>query len=53
MSRARLDGKPARRRYVPVIDLVALLLMADLAGAATGLAGPGRRAPGLRRTDVS
>lgn len=40
------DGTQARKRYVPVLDLVALLLVAGLAGGAIGLAGPGRRERG-------
>lgn len=47
------DGTQARRRYVPVIDVVALLLVACLVGGAIGLVGPGRRVPGPRRVDVS
>lgn len=46
------DGTQARRRYVPVVDLLALLVVAGLAGGAIGLAGPGRHAPGPRRADV-
>lgn len=38
------DGTQARRRYVPVPDLAALLLVAGIVGAAIGLAGPGRGA---------
>jgi hypothetical protein len=47
------DGTQARRRYVPLVDLLALLVVASVAGGAIGLAGPGRRAPGPRRADVS
>ncbi len=39
------DGTQARRRYVPAIDLVALLLLAGVVGGAIGLAGPGGREP--------
>ena len=38
------DGTQAHRRYVPVLDALALALVAALAGGAIGLAGPGRRA---------
>jgi len=37
------DGTQARKRYVPLLDLVALLLVAGLVGGAVSLAGPGRR----------
>ncbi|MBW3609339.1 MAG: hypothetical protein KY463_13525, partial [Actinobacteria bacterium] len=43
------DGTQARRRYVPLIDLVALLFAAGVVGAAIGLAGPGRREPRPQR----
>lgn len=46
------DGTQARKRYVPLLDLVALLLAAGLAGGAISVAGPGRRgrrAPAPRR----
>jgi hypothetical protein len=39
------DGTQARQRYVPVLDVVALLFVAGLAGGAISLAGHGRRAP--------
>lgn len=34
------EGTKARKRYVPVLDLVALLLVAGIVGGAIGLAGP-------------
>lgn len=37
------DGTQARRRYVPLLDLVALLFAAGAVGAAIALAGPARR----------
>lgn len=41
------DGTKARRRYVPVVDWLALAVLAGVAGGAVGLLGPGRteRAP--------
>lgn len=36
------EGTQARRRYVPVLDLVALLFVAGLAGGVIAVAGPGR-----------
>ena len=38
------DGTQARRRYVPVLDVVALLFVASLVGGAVRLAGASRRA---------
>ena len=44
------DGTQARRRYVPVVDVAALLLLAGVVGGAIGLAGPGgRRERAVRR----
>ena len=40
-----LDGTKARKRYVPVLDLVVLLVAAAVVGGGIGLAGPGRAAP--------
>jgi len=37
------DGTQARKRYVPVLDALALAVVAGIAGGAIGLAGPGRR----------
>ncbi|HVF77706.1 MAG TPA: hypothetical protein VNA28_05370 [Solirubrobacteraceae bacterium] len=37
------EGTKARRRYVPALDLLALLLVAVIVGGAIGLAGPGGR----------
>jgi len=41
------EGTKARKRYVPVLDALALALVAGIVGGAIGLAGPGRapRAP--------
>lgn len=39
------EGAQARTRYVPVLDLVVVALVAGVGGAAIGLAGPGRRRP--------
>jgi hypothetical protein len=36
------EATKARKRYVPVLDLVALLLAAGLVGGAIDVAGPGR-----------
>jgi hypothetical protein len=50
------DATKARRRYVPVLDVVVLALIAGLAGGAIALLGPQRRAPrpaGPRRADSS
>lgn len=43
------EGTQARKRYVPVLDLVALLFVAGLLGAAIGMAGPGRPEGGAER----
>ena len=43
------DGTKARKRYVPVLDVFALLLAAGAVGGAIGLLGPGRRAPRAQR----
>lgn len=53
------EGTQARRRYVPVLDLVALLVVAGVVGGAIGVAGPGRsegraereRAPGREQPE--
>lgn len=37
------EGTKARRRYVPVLDVLALLLVAGVVGGAIGLVGPGAR----------
>jgi hypothetical protein len=37
------DGTKARRRYVPVVDLLALAAIAGAVGGAIAVAGPGRR----------
>lgn len=37
------EGTQARRRYVPVLDVVALLFAAGLAGGVIAVARPGRR----------
>jgi hypothetical protein len=42
------DGTQARQRYVPLLDLVALVFVAGLGGGAISLAGHGRRAPPRR-----
>jgi hypothetical protein len=39
------DATKARRRYVPVVDLLVLALIAGLVGGAIELLGPARRAP--------
>jgi hypothetical protein len=36
------DGTQAHRRYVPVLDVLALLAVAGVAAAAVAVAGPGR-----------
>jgi hypothetical protein len=38
------DATKARKRYVPVLDVLALLVAAGLIGAAISAAGPGARA---------
>jgi hypothetical protein len=38
------DGTAARKRYVPILDWLALAVIAGLVGIAVGLAGPNRRA---------
>jgi hypothetical protein len=38
------EGTKARKRYVPVLDVFALLIVAGLVGGAIGLAGPDARA---------
>lgn len=37
------DGTKARKRYVPLLDLVALLFVSGVVGGAIGMAGPGGR----------
>jgi len=37
------EGTKARKRHVPVLDVLALLFVAGVAGGLTGLAGRGRR----------
>jgi hypothetical protein len=37
------DATKARKRYVPVMDVLALALVAGIVGGAIALAGPGRR----------
>jgi len=37
------EGTKARKRYLPVVDLLVLALIAGVVGGAIGLAGPGRR----------
>ena len=46
------DGTQARKRYVPLLDLVALLLGAGVVGAAVGMAGPAGREGRARRAPV-
>jgi len=40
------DGTKARKRYVPVLDVLVFAVIAGLAGGAIGLLGPGRRGTG-------
>lgn len=42
------DGTKARQRYVPVVDVLVLAVIAGVVGAAIWLLGPGRR--GKRQT---
>lgn len=44
------DGTQARKRYVPLLDLVALLFLAGVVGGAVGLAGPAGREGRAQRT---
>lgn len=44
------EGTKARTRYVPVLDLVALLFVAGIVGGAIGLAGSRRRKRSPRPT---
>jgi hypothetical protein len=37
------EGTQARKRYVPVVDVLLLAVLAGAAGGAIGLLGPGRR----------
>jgi hypothetical protein len=37
------DGTQARKRYVPVLDVLGLAVVAGIVGGVIGLAGPGRR----------
>jgi len=37
------DGTKARKRYVPVVDVLLLAVLAGAVGGAIGLLGPGRR----------
>lgn len=39
------DGTKARKRYVPVLDVFVLLIVAGLVALAIGVAGPAARAP--------
>jgi len=46
------DGTQARKRYVPLLDLVALLFAAGVVGGAIAMVGPGRRAaPAPRQSE--
>ena len=38
------EGTKARKRYVPIVDMLALAVVAGLVGGAIGLAGPEARA---------
>jgi hypothetical protein len=38
------EGTQARKRYVPVVDVLVLAVLAGLVGAAIGIAGPEARA---------